>query len=199
MEVKGRKGPPTFPGGGKGAIHFSRGPERGGAENGWPFPLLELVFGPGLVQDLDEEAARSLEVERPGSMELLGRFHVEPVGLQSLVHLVDPLTTFLHETDVERAGVFNFGRLVEVVQSKNELRFVDQHRESVAAHLRDTAEPEIGLEEFPGPGDVGDGEIQVIQSHERGAIAPVPRISTKSGPFSPGEWLESLPGSARGY
>jgi len=32
-----------------------------------------------------------------------------------------------------------------------------------------------------------------------GAIAPVPRISTKSGPFSPGEWLESLPGSARGY
>ena len=33
----------------------------------------------------------------------------------------------------------------------------------------------------------------------KGAIAPVPRISTKSGPFSPGEWLESLPGSARGY
>jgi len=33
----------------------------------------------------------------------------------------------------------------------------------------------------------------------QGAIAPVPRISTKSGPFSPGEWLESLPGSARGY
>jgi len=32
-----------------------------------------------------------------------------------------------------------------------------------------------------------------------GAIAPVPRISTKSGPFSPGEWLESLPGSAQGY
>ena len=34
---------------------------------------------------------------------------------------------------------------------------------------------------------------------ETGAVAPVPRISTKSGPFSPGEWLESLPGSARGY
>ena len=33
---------------------------------------------------------------------------------------------------------------------------------------------------------------------EWGAIARVPRISTKSGPFSPGEWLESLPGSARG-
>ena len=32
-----------------------------------------------------------------------------------------------------------------------------------------------------------------------GAVAPVPRISTKTGPFSPGEWLESLPGSARGY
>ena len=39
-------------------------------------------------------------------------------------------------------------------------------------------------------------ESQAIQA---GAIAPVPRISTKSGPFSPGEWLESLPGSARGY
>ena len=37
------------------------------------------------------------------------------------------------------------------------------------------------------------------QMNEPGAIAPVPRISTKSGPFSPGEWLESLPGSARGY
>jgi putative ATPase len=36
-------------------------------------------------------------------------------------------------------------------------------------------------------------------SPEMGAIAPVPRISTKSGPFSPGEWLESLPGSTRGY
>ena len=32
-----------------------------------------------------------------------------------------------------------------------------------------------------------------------GAVAPVPRISTKSGPFSPGEWLEFLPRSARGY
>ncbi|MGA7501671.1 MAG: hypothetical protein WBX00_33480 [Isosphaeraceae bacterium] len=32
-----------------------------------------------------------------------------------------------------------------------------------------------------------------------GAVAPVPRISTKSGPFSRGEWLESPPGSARGY
>ncbi len=39
---------------------------------------------------------------------------------------------------------------------------------------------------------------RVVVSTE-GAIAPVPRISTKSGPFSPGEWLESLPGSARGY
>ena len=36
-------------------------------------------------------------------------------------------------------------------------------------------------------------------SPEAGAVAPVPRISTKSGPFSPGEWLESLPGSARGH
>ena len=36
-------------------------------------------------------------------------------------------------------------------------------------------------------------------SGAQGAVAPVPRISTESGPFSPGEWLESLPGSARGY
>ena len=38
-----------------------------------------------------------------------------------------------------------------------------------------------------------------LDGNRTGAIAPVPRISTKSGPFSPGEWLESLPGSARGY
>ena len=41
--------------------------------------------------------------------------------------------------------------------------------------------------------------IAALEAIQEGAIAPVPRISTKSGPFSPGEWLESLPGSARGY
>jgi hypothetical protein len=45
-----------------------------------------------------------------------------------------------------------------------------------------------------------DGYVKTTSlSGTKGAIAPVPRISTKSGPFSPGEWLESLPGSARGY
>jgi len=37
-------------------------------------------------------------------------------------------------------------------------------------------EASVGAWEKPGP-------LQL------GAIAPVPRISTKSGPFSPGEWL----------
>ena len=41
--------------------------------------------------------------------------------------------------------------------------------------------------------------FRYFETAPEGAIAPVPRISTKSGPFSPGEWLESLPGSARGY
>jgi len=44
--------------------------------------------------------------------------------------------------------------------------------------------------------------VEILPKLQRflgGAIAPVPRISTKSGPFSPGEWLESLPGSAQGY
>ena len=41
--------------------------------------------------------------------------------------------------------------------------------------------------------------LAATEANLTGAIAPVPRISTKSGPFSPGEWLESLPGSARGY
>ena len=40
-----------------------------------------------------------------------------------------------------------------------------------------------------------DGSVEEIaldiMPDELGAIAPVPRISTKSGPFSPGEWLES--------
>ena len=41
--------------------------------------------------------------------------------------------------------------------------------------------------------------VESVTSGDMGAIAPVPRISTESGPFSPGESLESLPGSARGY
>jgi hypothetical protein len=45
--------------------------------------------------------------------------------------------------------------------------------------------------------DVNDEEG--LEAVIQGAIAPVPRISTKSGPFSPGEWLEFLPRSARGY
>ena len=47
--------------------------------------------------------------------------------------------------------------------------------------------------------DAVAARAKVAELFPEGAIAPVPRISTKSGPFSPGEWLESLPGSARGY
>ena len=46
---------------------------------------------------------------------------------------------------------------------------------------------------------IGAAALRSSKLVKKGAIAPVPRISTKSGPFSPGEWLESLPGSARGY
>ena len=52
---------------------------------------------------------------------------------------------------------------------------------------------------FTGPSFRRFAEWVTAMAINGGAIAPVPRISTKSGPFSPGEWLESLPGSARGY
>src|SRR5208337_555143 len=45
----------------------------------------------------------------------------------------------------------------------------------------------------------GDCVKRKLSLNRTGAVAPVPRISTKSGPFSRGEWLESPPGSARGY
>ena len=48
-------------------------------------------------------------------------------------------------------------------------------------------------------GRVSELRQRIPRVVQEGAIAPVPRISTKSGPFSPGEWLESLLGSARGY
>src|SRR5208337_2222415 len=79
-------------------------------------------------------------------------------------------------------------------------------------HLQDTT-PECqvqgvrsrqcqGFPRNPGRFHPGSGlspSLDQLGAIERGAITPVPRISTKSGPFSPGEWLESLPGSARGY
>ena len=65
----------------------------------------------------------------------------------------------------------------------------------VSGKIRNVAQFVIGGFEI-------EEKISALEAYHRfpeGAIAPVPRISTKSGPFSPGEWLESLPGSARGY
>src|SRR5262245_8553864 len=90
---------------------------------------LSAAIAPVLVPDLDEETAWGAEVERPGSVELPGRLHVEPIGLQALMDLVHPLPALLHEADVERAGIFDFGRLPEIVQSQDEPGFVDQHGE----------------------------------------------------------------------
>jgi hypothetical protein len=56
-------------------------------------------------------------------------------------------------------------------------------------------EPETTVEKAPQEAAEPSDE----QLAQMGAVAPVPRISTKSGPFSRGEWLESPPGSARGY
>ena len=73
------------------------------------------------------------------------------------------------------------------------------------AKLRGTVRPGARSDDFTGRHcrHRADGySVTRDDAHDNsawtGAIAPVPRISTKSGPFSPGEWLESLPGSARG-
>ena len=109
-----------------------------------------------------------------------------------------------------------------------ELLFVTRERQADHTFKLDyylsNADPDVSLEELArvskaghrieecferAKGEAGLADYQVrnwIAWHHHqtlsllaGAIAPVPRISTKSGPFSPGEWLESLPGSARGY
>src|SRR5271157_815555 len=81
-------------------------------------------------------------------------------------------------------------------------------RPSVAARVLSTdktlARPQIGnancsiwRSQFAACSLLSVEQCLVRAASRTGAIAPVPRISTKSGPFSPGEWLESLPGSAR--
>src|SRR5262249_5177227 len=103
----------------------------------------------------------------PSPMELPGRLRIEPAGRQALVDLVHPLPILLHEADVERAGVFDFGYLVEVVQAQDEPRLVGQDGKGAAAPLRDAPEPEVGLEELRCPPAVGDGRVELIQTHGR--------------------------------
>jgi hypothetical protein len=62
------------------------------------------------MADLDEDAARGAEIERPGPVKFPGRLGVESAGLQALMNLVHPLPALLHEADVERAGIFDLGR-----------------------------------------------------------------------------------------
>jgi len=113
----------------------------------------------------------------------------------------------------------NEERFLETVRGHLGLESFVRHRQVFISYRRTDAEavaqdieqflwtrrcvPFLDTIQLEGGVVVQDKVMQAL--HEKdfvvymGAIAPVPRISTKSGPFSPGEWLESLPGSARGY
>src|SRR5262249_23712191 len=83
-------------------------------------------------------------------------------------------------------GVFDFGCLVEVVQAQDEPRLVGQDGKGAAAPLRDAPEPEVGLEELACPPDVGDGQVEVIQTHGRNSSHWSRLIVRLPGPRSPG-------------
>ena len=94
---------------------------------------------------------------------------------------------------------YPFG-LIPYFGSKPGGKFYVNARTACAAALARRLDPETDRGVTRKPFHIPNGpHVQALFKVQRGAIAPVPRISTKSGPFSPGEWLESLPGSARGY
>ena len=96
---------------------------------------------------------------------------IETRDFHAFVYLIHLFAALLHESDVECAGIFDLGLLVEVVQGQDEPRVVDQHGERIAAPLQHTAEPEISFEEVPGERDVRNGQVEMIQPHDRVSFA----------------------------
>ena len=110
-----------------------------------------------------------------------GGLHVEAVVLQASVDLVHPLLVLLDEADVEVAGVLDGGRLAGPHQREGEAIVVEQQGE-VAVFLPASdalagvgvdlsLEPEVRLEELPRLGDVGDGQMEMVEFH--GTLAPL--------------------------
>src|SRR5262245_36748344 len=130
------------------------------------------------MENLDEETARSAEVECPASVKFMGRFDVEAVGLQPLIDRVHLLRAVLPEADVKGPRIDDFLRLVEVVQAQNKPRLVNQHDEGVALWgPRKMPEAKIRLEECPCLRDIRNSEIEVIECH----ICVPPRVGRHSG------------------
>ena len=123
------------------------------------------ALGPRLVENLDEETARRAEVSRPGSVEFMGWFHVEAIGLQPLVDCVHLLPAVLPEADVKSPWIDDLSRLVEVVQGQNEPRLIDQHDEGIALGLRNAPEAKVLFEECPCLGHIRDSEIEMVECH----------------------------------
>ena len=100
------------------------------------------------------------------------------------------------------AGSGRFLRLADLglpalVASENRSRLSPSHDSSVATHNAADTTPRASQSDAGGLGvyvldRVLPREEFMGRAFSKGAVAPVPRISTKSGPFSPGEWLESL-------
>jgi hypothetical protein len=124
-----------------------------------------VPLGSGLVENLDEESPRRTEVKSPGAMKLMGGLGVNSPSLQSPVDLVHLLSAVLPEADMEGPGVFNLGDLVEIVQGQDEPRLISHHDQGIIFPTRDAAEAEVGLEKISRLLHIGDGEIEMVQSH----------------------------------
>jgi hypothetical protein len=68
---------------------------------------------------------------------------------------------------VERPGVLDLGRPVDVGQGEHQAVVVPQERDGVIARLPFRVEPEILHEEGPGLLNVRDGQVEVVQDHGR--------------------------------
>src|SRR5262249_46834101 len=92
-------------------------------------PLLHLA------EDLDDEAARSEEVEGPGPMNPRRWVDLESVLLQTSVDLVHLLPALLDESDVERPGILDLGPPIEVGQCQHHAVLVPEEGDVVIPRL----------------------------------------------------------------
>jgi hypothetical protein len=124
-----------------------------------------VLLGSGLVENLDEESPGRTKVKSPSAVKFMEGLGLNSPSLQSPVDFVHLLSGVLPEADMEGPGVFNLGGLLEVVQAQDEPRLVAHHDEGIIFPTHDAAEAEVGLEKIARLLHIGDGEIEMVQSH----------------------------------
>src|SRR5260370_21153000 len=92
---------------------------------------------------------------------------LKAVVVQAAVDLVHLFRALLDEASVERRGIIDFGRTVDVGQGQHHAVVVAQECDGVVAWLTLRVESEILHEEGPRLLNVRDGEVEVVQDHCR--------------------------------